>query len=242
MVRGLDLFRERFRDYRDAYVIIGGTACSIAMEGAGLDFRATKDIDIVLCVEALTPAFFRAFWAFVDEGGYAHRQKRTDKNILYRFSDPADKTFPYMIELFSRMPDIPGFEPSGNLIPIPAGEESSSLSAILLDTEYYDFLHRGISIADGLPVARPEFLIPLKAKAWLDLSRRKENGEEIDSRDIKKHLRDIPALFRIVSPAARMDLPENIANDLALFLERSSPQSDSIAALSERIESFYRLL
>lgn len=57
MVRGLDLFRERFAAYADQYLLIGGTAASLTMEDAGLRFRATKDLDIVLHVEVLTPAF-----------------------------------------------------------------------------------------------------------------------------------------------------------------------------------------
>jgi hypothetical protein len=32
--------------------LIGGTACIVIMQEAGLDFRATKDLDIVLYVEA----------------------------------------------------------------------------------------------------------------------------------------------------------------------------------------------
>jgi len=32
MVRGLDTFREYFKDYADNYVIIGGTACSELVE------------------------------------------------------------------------------------------------------------------------------------------------------------------------------------------------------------------
>ncbi|MBC2717822.1 MAG: hypothetical protein HF978_21165 [Desulfobacteraceae bacterium] len=48
MVRGLDLFRDYFKDHADQYVLIGGTACDIAMSQMGLDFRATKDLDIVL--------------------------------------------------------------------------------------------------------------------------------------------------------------------------------------------------
>ena len=53
MVKGLDLFREHFRSYADRYVLIGGAACDLAMGEAGLDFRATKDLDIVLCLEAI---------------------------------------------------------------------------------------------------------------------------------------------------------------------------------------------
>jgi hypothetical protein len=65
MVRGLDLFRAAFRDFSAQYVLIGGTAAMLTMEDAGLDFRATKDLDVVLLVEALTPAFGAAFWAFI---------------------------------------------------------------------------------------------------------------------------------------------------------------------------------
>lgn len=47
MVKGLDLFRKYFREYADRYVLIDGAACDLAMGEAGLDFRATKDLDIV---------------------------------------------------------------------------------------------------------------------------------------------------------------------------------------------------
>jgi len=35
MVRGLDNFKNYFKDYTDNYVIIGGTACDIIIEDAG---------------------------------------------------------------------------------------------------------------------------------------------------------------------------------------------------------------
>ena len=68
MVKGLEVFREHFRNFADHDVLIGGTAGDIAMTGAGLPFRATKDLDIVLFVEALDGAFVRAFWEFVRAG------------------------------------------------------------------------------------------------------------------------------------------------------------------------------
>lgn len=74
MVKGLDLFRGHFAELGDQYVLIGGTAATLAMAEAGLEFRATKDLDIVLHMEALTPAFGTAFWAFVEKGGYKIRQ------------------------------------------------------------------------------------------------------------------------------------------------------------------------
>ena len=47
MVRGIESFREWFRGHEEQYAIIGGTACDLLMTDGGLDFRATKDIDLV---------------------------------------------------------------------------------------------------------------------------------------------------------------------------------------------------
>lgn len=70
MVKGLDLFRDWFAGYSEQYVLIGGTAATLAMQGAGLSFRGTKDLDVVLHVEALSPEFGKTFWEFIQAGGY----------------------------------------------------------------------------------------------------------------------------------------------------------------------------
>ncbi len=106
MVKGLDIFRMHFRDYADRYVLIGGTACDIAMTGAGLLFRSTKDLDIVLCVEALDAAFVQAFWAFVRAGGYQVQERSSGQKQFYRFQKPMTEDYPFMLELFSRQPDV----------------------------------------------------------------------------------------------------------------------------------------
>ncbi len=136
MVRGLDRFKAHFAGYEANYVLIGGTAASLAMDKAGLRFRVTEDLDIVLCVEALDPGFVRKFWEFVQAGKYQYRQKSAGERQFYRFYGPEDKRFPEMLELFSRMPDALAYEGEGHLTPIPMGEEASSLSAILLDESY----------------------------------------------------------------------------------------------------------
>ena len=48
MVTGIDRFREYFAAHEDQYVIMGGAACDLLFDSAGLDFRATRDIDMVL--------------------------------------------------------------------------------------------------------------------------------------------------------------------------------------------------
>ena len=62
MVTGIESFKEWFKGNEDQYTIIGGTACDILMSEEGLDFRATKDIDIVLIIEAVNVDFGRKIW------------------------------------------------------------------------------------------------------------------------------------------------------------------------------------
>ena len=54
LTHGLEKFKEYFIGFENQYVLIGGTACSILFDEFGSDFRTTKDIDMVLIVEALT--------------------------------------------------------------------------------------------------------------------------------------------------------------------------------------------
>ena len=89
MVTGIDSFREWFRGFEDQYVIIGGTACDILMTEEGIDFRSTRDIDLVLLIEAITADFGRKFWEFVKAVGYkltagkAHVHWPWDERRLY---------------------------------------------------------------------------------------------------------------------------------------------------------------
>jgi hypothetical protein len=91
MVKGLEVFREHFRNFADRYVLIGGAACDIAMTGAGLPFRATKDLDIVLYVEALDAAFVRAFWEFVRAGGYEVQEKSTGEKAVLSLPEARER-------------------------------------------------------------------------------------------------------------------------------------------------------
>ena len=82
MVRGQAIFQEWFKDFENQYVLIGGTAASITMEEAGVPFRCTKDLDIVLHVEVLTPAFGQKFWEFVQAGGYQKMERHFARDKL----------------------------------------------------------------------------------------------------------------------------------------------------------------
>ena len=240
MVKGLDAFRNHFRDYINRYILIGGTACDLAMQEAGLPFRATKDLDIVLCIEVLDREFVKAFWDFIRIGGYEIQEKASGKKQFYRFTKPADETFPYMLELFSRKPDALSITRERHLTPITTDQEVASLSAILLDDGYYSFINQGKMEKDGLPVIGADRLIPLKARAWLDLNQRKQQGETIDSKNIRKHKNDVFRLYQIAETNKRVSVPANIAKDLQLFF-RSMPAEEidlkSLGLGSTTIES-----
>ena len=57
MVIGFDRFREAFQDFAENYIVIGGSACDWLFTSRNAQFRATKDIDLVLVAERMSPAF-----------------------------------------------------------------------------------------------------------------------------------------------------------------------------------------
>lgn len=247
MVTGLETFRAWFASCADQYVLIGGTAASITLEKAGIEFRKTKDLDIVLHIEALTADFGRRFWGFVEAGGYAIRQSSvTGRPKLFRFSVPGDPNFPYTLELFSRAPDGFQLDDEARIAPIPIDETVSSLSAILLDRDYYDFVMSGRRLEAGLPWIGEDRLVPLKVYAWLDLTARRQAGEPIDSKDIAKHLKDVALLSSLFRPGKKIPVSARIADDMRRFIDQISliedtkPRSD-VSLMCERLRLVYEI-
>ncbi|SFC03306.1 hypothetical protein [Butyrivibrio sp. YAB3001] len=68
MVAGIDSFRDKFREFEDCYTVIGGAACDILMSEADIDFRLTKDIDMILILEDKKEEFAKTFWEYIKEG------------------------------------------------------------------------------------------------------------------------------------------------------------------------------
>jgi len=219
MVKGLSIFQDWFKDFENQYVLIGGTAATITMTEAGLPFRGTKDLDIVLHVEVLTWEFGQKFWEFVQAGGYQQKEGNAEQTpCLYRFQKPLDDEFPHMLELFSRVPDRLNFISPGHLTPIPMDEQISSLSAILLDDEYYQFVITGRKNKYGMPSwVGEDRLIPLKAVAWMEMTEREANGEAIDSKKINKHLADVVQLSGLLQPGQTIQMVNKLKADLQAF-------------------------
>ncbi len=231
MVVGLDLFAERFAKFQNQYVLIGGAACYTAMNAVGADFRATKDLDVVLCLEEMTGDFIKTFWQFVRDGGYQNQQSETGQKQYYRFSKPSTEGFPAMLELFSRVPDQLKPADGSHLTPIPADDDISSLSAILLNDDYYHLIQSGRVIASGTSIVRAEYLVPLKARAWLDLTARKKDGEQVDGKNIKKHQNDVFRLFTIFESQFAGDFPDRVIEDMTRFLDEIAKEPIDVQKL-----------
>lgn len=220
MVIGLDIFKEYFKDFADNYLIIGGTACDIILEDAGFTPRATDDIDIILIVEALSANFVTQFWGFIKEGGYKLQQKGEQKSNCYRFAQPLKPEFPKQIELFCKIPDVIENAHYGtHLTPIPVDEGLSSLSAILLNEEYYEYTKLHSELKNGVHFAKPHTLICLKAYAYLNNKQRKAEGQNVSAVNISKHRNDVFRMTMMLSPADTFETPTSIKTDLQTFAD-----------------------
>ena len=122
-----------------------------------------------------------------------------------------------MIELFARSSWI--LEEDAVLTPIHIDDSVSSLSAILLNDAYYELLLEGREVMEGISILKPTWLIPFKAKAWLDLNEKMEQGEHIDSRNIKKHKNDIIRIT-VELMLESCKLSEAVKEDMRVFVEK----------------------
>ena len=225
MVPGLSVFRDWFEGYHGRHVIIGGTACNLVYAQHGAPERATKDIDLVVLAEAFDRAYFDRFVTFVRTGGYEHRTK-DGRCQLFRFERPINTGFPPKIELLSRRPELlDGVETALGRLRITDGDYS--LSAILLDDDYYQLLEDGVETIDGLPVLGLRYLPVFKMHAWANLTRDKADGRTVHSDEISKHRSDVCKLCSLFEPGKTVELPEAVRREVAGFVD-ARPWDDNM--------------
>ena len=229
MRNNIESFKEAFRDFPDCYTIIGGMACEILMDDAGRDFRPTKDIDMILILEAdHSVEFAKAFWEYIRRGGYHTGWRNSPDVHFYRFTDP-NPGFPVQIELFSRNPNHEFQIPEG-IIPIHISDDVSSLSAILLDDDYYQFMLNGRESINGTTVLDAAHLIPFKMYAWLNLKDRKAAGEHVNDRDLRKHRLDVFRLLTLVPGNTEIKCPGHIEGEVRRFLAEAAMTDQALQA------------
>lgn len=225
MVKGLPIFAQAFAEHQDRYVLIGGGAVYLQLENAGFNPRVTKDLDVVLTTHSINPDFVQHLWSFLSEGGYERWERGDGEPVRYRFQKPKKANFPAMLELLGRPLGEP---PEGQTIALmPADEDLSDLSVILLDDDILHVVRTQQQVLDGVSCLTPFGLILLKARAYLDLSGRREAGDKVQSSDIKKHRNDVFRMAALLALGHDLAAPESARGDLIRFLDRVEADVDN---------------
>ena len=219
MVIGFDRFREAFQDFAENYIVIGGSACDWLFTSLNAQFRATKDIDLVVVAERMSPAFAAMIWEFVRAGGYSVYERKDGKKCFYRFLNPTVADYPFMLEFFAREPIGFPIDKKTVIVPIPVDDDDvSSLSGILMDENYYSFIRSHRIEVEGVSILPAEALLLLKARAWFDLSMRKARGDFVKDKDVRKHRTDILRLQAQIVEGTVVELAEPIKIKMRDFI------------------------
>ena len=111
-----------------------------------------------------------------------------------------------MTELFVRRPVDLDLPENAVCTRIPADQAIVSLSAILLDDAYFAALQETKRKLDGVTIVDETLLIPLMARAVLDLTDRSEAKGNRHRKDIAKHRRDVFRLAQLLPEDTRVTL------------------------------------
>jgi len=88
-----------------------------------------------------------------------------------------------------------------------------------MDEHYYHYtLAHSIEEAE-LKRAQTEALICLKAKAFIDMQERKEKGEQVNDKNIKKHKLDVFRLALLLAADTVFELPDSLKDDMSAFAD-----------------------
>ncbi len=215
---GLDKFADFFKGYEECYTIIGGTACDILLSDQPGGFRVTKDIDMIILFEDRFEEFAALFWRFVKEGDYRCGWKNSEEPHFYRFTDPKSG-YPVQIELFSRKSDY-HLEADSGIIPIHIDDDLSSLSAIMLNDDFYNFMLEGRIRRGGVSILKASYLIPFKMFAWLNLLEDKAQGKHVNEKDLRKHKNDVFHLLQIIPDDETVSVTGDVADTVDRFSKR----------------------
>ena len=212
MIRGMATFTEYFKAYQEEYIVIGGLATAMVMNDLGFISRATKDIDLVV-VSKNNEAFIKALLQFIHQGDYKTKERTNnpDRHNLFRFLDSPDLEYPEQIELFAIHKENSAITQDATIIPIDTPEFYPYLSAILLNKDYFELLIQHTNVIDGLHIATPSALIPLKMHAYNNLVSTRKS-------DAKKHLNDVIKLSAALSDEEKVMLAGEPKTDFDAFI------------------------
>ncbi|PWE21750.1 hypothetical protein DF188_05925 [Aliarcobacter skirrowii] len=208
---GLSHFQEFCKDLDDNYVVVGGFATIMLLdkqlEGHG---KATYDIDLVLLTNN-SLEMSKRIKKYIKEGDYKIQIGEKDQYRYYRFTEPKKDDFAKEIELFASNENDLKLEDSQRIIPIDPDEGLYSLSAIMLDQEYFEMIKENVDKTGVAPCTNVQATIILKMSAFYDL---KNRGED----KWKKHRRDIFKLTLLLTGEEKLKLKGRMQGDFDSFI------------------------
>lgn len=216
---GFDHFCDFLKGLESHYVIIGGGAAALLMDDAGLEFRATKDVDLVVLSRSVE--LNEKIITYVKNGRYKVNEATETSPKYYRFKAPENKDCPAMIEIFARNELNLKLLEGQYIIPI-ANDDAEKLSAILLDDEYFELIQKNqITTASGIPLINALANICLKARAHRELSDRRNAGDTTaEEKAIQKHLKDIWRLAATLTGDEKITLKGKPSEDITSAIEK----------------------
>lgn len=217
---GLSHFQEFFKDLDEHYVVVGGFATVMLLdselEGHG---KATHDIDLVL-LTTTSMEISERIKQYITEGQYDIQQGKKDQFQYYRFVNPKTKNFAKEIELFASNENDLKLDEGQRIIPIDPEEGLYSLSAIMLDQEYFELIKNNVDDSAGIaPCTNTQATIMLKMSAFHDL---RENGDK----KWKKHRRDILKLTLLLTGEERIEMSGRMNKDFESFIAHLEEEVD----------------
>ena len=240
MVRGMERFLGFFADWKSSFVVIGGCACSQWCEDNAIHFRSTQDIDMVLLLEAKAAGFFSRFWEYIRSGQYVLKRRPEDNStILFRFERPgAGLDFPKKIELLTGISNL-AIPNDIRIVHLNVEDERYSLSAILLQKDYYNLVSTGCTeTSNGMPTVSPDVLALLKAKACLNLLEEKQAGRFVSEHDLRKHRNDVFQLAYLFRRRYDGELTQLIKDDMSKFLQLYSESNAEWGEIQAHLKAF----
>lgn len=202
------------KDYTNSYFIIGGQATAIELAKIDLDFRITKDYDIVLISNSPEEGFYKALLDLISDGKYKNNYVNGKKNA-YRFEKPENPNFPAVIELFCEQGQ---YHESLNkrFAKIDLVECEDKISAMVLDKEIYNFALSHKIIESGISIVDTIGLIALKCFAYFENERLHKEGK-VHEGDVTKHKNDVITLVSSLKEGQKIMAPDILFNSLKQF-------------------------
>jgi hypothetical protein len=149
------------------------------------------------------------------------------RDSSYRFTKPSTPGFPLVLEFFATQELPAPRERRATLTRVTFDGSIPDLSAIALSADVVDFILAGRRFsASGIPFVGEDRLIPLKAAAWADLTRRRAlDPKSVDAKDITKHRGDVFKLAQLLQRAQSVAPPVELRHALVALL--SDAESDA---------------